>query len=79
MSYSSADRRKVVQGFAWNVVGRLAEGINGIYLYAARHLFGGETFGVFVVALAFTELLNRFLIGGFGDAVTLFVASEMGD
>ena len=74
MSSEEQDQKKVLHGFLWNTLGQLADAANGLYLYMARFLFGGEAFGLFAIAFSFIELFNRFLIGGYGDAVTYFVS-----
>ena len=79
MSSQVSENKKVAKGFMWNTIGQVADASNAIYLYMARYLFGGEVFGLFAIAFSLIELFNRFLIGGYGDASTYFVAKYLND
>jgi O-antigen/teichoic acid export membrane protein len=77
LNYSAADKKLVTKGFLWNAIGQAADVTSALYLYFARYLFGGNLFGVFSIAYSLTELFNRFLIGGYGDAATYFASKHL--
>jgi O-antigen/teichoic acid export membrane protein len=77
MAYHQEDQAKVRKGVFLTVLGKFAELSQGVYLFLARYLFGGEQFGLFIIGFNIMELLSRFLTGGFGDAATFFSAKHL--
>ena len=79
MAYAEDDKKKVKRGVIITLIGKVAEMSQGVYLFLARYLFGGEAFGLFVIGFNVMELLARFLSGGFGDAATFYSAKYIGN
>lgn len=79
MAYHQEDRDKVKKGVIVTLIGKLAELSQGLYLFLARYLFGGEQFGLFIIGFNLIELISRFLVGGFGDAATFYSAKYLQD
>lgn len=66
--------RAVTRGALVSVGGGLAMvGVRSLGLIL-RAVFGGESYGIFVIAYNLVELLTYFLLGGFIDAIVLFAA-----
>jgi O-antigen/teichoic acid export membrane protein len=64
----------VTRGAMLSVGGGLAMvGVRSLGLIL-RAVFGGEAYGIFVIAYNLVELLTYFLLGGFVDAIVLFAA-----
>jgi O-antigen/teichoic acid export membrane protein len=72
--YQASDREKVRRGAAIALLGRLSSVADGLFMFVAHFLYGGEEFGLFALAFGIVELISRFVVGGFADASTYFVA-----
>ena len=57
MAYAEDDKKKVKRGVIITLIGKVAEMSQGVYLFLARYLFGGEAFGLFVIGFNVMELL----------------------
>ena len=75
--FGADDREKVRRGAVLSVAGAVLSASQGITLLVARHLYGGVTFGLFVIAYSVIELGSRFLLGGFSDAAVYFGARDL--
>lgn len=74
MGYNHSDRRKVKVGTALNVAGGGAMALSKAFQFVLRRMFGGEAFGLYMIAYSIMELLSNFVLGGFGDATTYHLA-----
>lgn len=65
---------KVRRGAAITLLGRISGVANGVFIFVAKFLFGAEQFGLFMLGFFVVDLLSRFVVGGFADAVTYFAS-----
>jgi O-antigen/teichoic acid export membrane protein len=77
MSHEASDRAVLLRGALLSTLGRFAGLLQGVYLAFARRWIGGPAFGLFAIALNAVEMISRFALGGFSDAVTYFAAGAL--
>ncbi|MCG8422305.1 MAG: oligosaccharide flippase family protein [Proteobacteria bacterium] len=76
--FNPDDRARVSLAVVITLFGKLLEMSQGLSVLLALHLFGAVVFGLFGIAYSVAEILIRFLLGGFGDAVVFFAARYAG-
>lgn len=69
MSFSKEDKKSVLIGTAFNVIGGISYASFKIFSFALRMIFGGNAFGIYFIAYSLMELCSQFMLSGFGDAM----------
>ena len=77
MGFDKEDKSKVLRGVLITFLGRIAGLINGFFIFIIPSLLGDVAFGSFMVVYFSVEMLGKFLVAGFSDAVTYFGARRI--
>jgi O-antigen/teichoic acid export membrane protein len=77
VAFEADDRVKVRRGAAITLLGRLSGLANGLFVFVAKFLFGSEQFGLYMLAFFVVDLISRFVVSGFADAITYFASRHV--
>lgn len=77
MGFSETDRRQVAKGTLFNITGGASMASFKAFQFVLRQMFGGEAFGLYIIAYSLMELLSNLVLGGFSDAVTYHAVQSL--